>query len=184
MYGTVLVKSAAGITMKASDGTTYKFERKLLSAQTIADLALPPEERSSTANQTSSTTAIPDPVTAKQKNDELEQKIAALQEENARLRQQAPSQAPGATPAATASSVSAKTTYRVSGLPKTNPFLNIREGPSSDSPIVGALASNARGITLGPRRVTNGWTVWQEITGGGYTGWVNSQYLVAETPGR
>lgn len=162
----------------------YKFERKLLSVQTIADLALPPEEPPSSANQTSSKTETPDPVAVKQKNDELEQKIAALREENAALRQQARDPTSEATPAATAPSISVKTTYRITGLPKTNPFLNIREGPGSDYPIVGALASTARGITLGPRRVTNGWTVWQEITGGGYTGWVNAQYLVAETPGR
>lgn len=115
LYGTVLTKSAAGITLRAADGTIYKFGRKELSAQTIANLALPPEERS-TANHISTTTETPDPVAIKQKNEELERKVAELRQENAALRQQAP-------------------------VP-----------------------------------------VWQEITGGGYTGWVNAQYLVAETP--
>jgi hypothetical protein len=170
--------------MKASDGTNYKFERKQLSSQTIANLALPSEERPSTANPPSSTTETPDPVAVKQKNDELEQKNAALLEENAALRQRAAGQTSGATPVPVIPSTSPNTTYRISGLPKTSPFLNIREGPGEQYPVVGAFASSFRGITLGPRRVTNGWTVWQEITGGGYTGWVNAQYLVAETPPR
>ena len=46
IYGTVLVKSAAGITLKGWDGKSYKFERKQLSAHTIAEQGLPEESQS------------------------------------------------------------------------------------------------------------------------------------------
>jgi hypothetical protein len=162
--------------MKASDGKSYKFERKQLSARTIADLALPSENSPTNANQTSPKVEAPE------KTKELEETIAALRSQNAALREQARRSAPGATPVMSPPSSTAKVTYRVAGLPKNTPFLNVREGPGSDYPIVGTLSPDARGITFGAKRVTNGWTVWQEISGGGYDGWVNVQYLVAEAP--
>jgi hypothetical protein len=159
--------------MRASDGKSYKFERKQLSARTIVDLSLPPEAPPANTTQTSNNVEAPG------KNKELEETIAALRAENAALREQARGLVPGTTPA-TAPPSANKVTYRVVGLPKNIPFLNIREGPGSNFPIVGTLPLNATGITLDPKRVTNGWTVWQEITGGGYSGWVNAQYLVPE----
>jgi hypothetical protein len=163
IYGTPLVKSAAGITVRASDGKSYKFERKQLSARTISDLSLPPEDSPADTNQTSPKKDTAATAETPQKAEELERTITELRAENATLRAQAN-----------------KATYRVVGLPKNTPFLNVRKGPGSEFPIVGALPPNAGGITLGPKRVTNGWTVWQEITGGGYTGWVNAQYLQPE----
>jgi hypothetical protein len=44
IYGTVLVKSAAGITLKGVDQKSYKIPRLLLAASTVAFLALPPEQ--------------------------------------------------------------------------------------------------------------------------------------------
>lgn len=166
--------------MRASDGKTYKVERKGLSTQTIVDLALPPEERTAAASQTPAKTETTDATGVKQKN---EQANTALQPENT-VREQTRELVPGSTPSTTASPPSVEVTYRVAGLPKRTPYLNIREGPSADYPVVGAFAPGARGISLGPGRVTNGWTVWQQITGEGYSGWVNAQYLVAEIPGR
>lgn len=49
LYGTVLVKSAAGISFRSLGGKTYKLPRILLSARTIAALNLPPETGTRTA---------------------------------------------------------------------------------------------------------------------------------------
>jgi hypothetical protein len=163
LYGEPLVKSAAGITIRTPDGKTSKLERKQLSPRTILDLNLPPENSPGTANQTSPKKDTPLPKETPQQTEELERAIADLRAENAALRAQAK-----------------PVTYRVVGLPKSTPFLNVRKGPGSEFPVIGTLAPDAKGITLGPKRVTNGWTVWQEITGGGYTGWVNAQYLLPE----
>jgi len=75
-----------------------------------------------------------------------------------------------------------ETTYRVVGLPKKSPFLNIRGGPGNTFSIRGVLRPDSRGITINPRQVTNGTTVWQEILDPIH-GWVNVQYLEPETPG-
>jgi uncharacterized protein DUF4236 len=56
-------------------------------------------------------------------------------------------------------------------------FLNIRQGPGSNYPIVARIGPSARGIILGIRRAANGSTVWQEISVAGYSGWVNEIYL-------
>lgn len=70
--------------------------------------------------------------------------------------------------------------YRVSGLPKNASKLNIRESPSSTSRIVGSLGIESRGIVAESGRVSNGSTVWQEVSGQDYRGWVNSQYIKAD----
>lgn len=44
IYGTVLVKSAAGITLKGIDQKSYKIPRLILTPSTIASLALPSEQ--------------------------------------------------------------------------------------------------------------------------------------------
>ena len=49
LYGTVLVKSAAGISFRSLDGKTYKLPRVLLTANTISALNLPSEEGAGTA---------------------------------------------------------------------------------------------------------------------------------------
>jgi len=176
MYGTGLVKSSAGITMKGSDGKTYKFERKQLSARTIIDLGLPAEERSSGGQTSGNVTTN---ASEKSKDRELQQTIEALRTENAALRAQTQGVAQ-VTPAVSGPAPATKTTYRVVGLPRNSPSLNIREGPGDNYAIIGSFGSTAHGIILGPRRISNGWTVWQEVSGNGYTGWVNAHYLAAE----
>lgn len=73
-------------------------------------------------------------------------------------------------------------TYRVVGLPKSVPFLNIRKGPGTKYPVFAVFTPSGRGIVLGPGRVTNGSTIWQEVYSGAYSGWVNAEYLAPETP--
>jgi hypothetical protein len=58
--------------------------------------------------------------------------------------------------------------------------LNIRGGPGNNFSIRGVLKPDARGITLVPRRVKNGTTVWQEIFAGSIHGWVNAEYIEPE----
>jgi S1-C subfamily serine protease len=84
-----------------------------------------------------------------------------------------PSDAPSATP---------PITYRVVGLPDRTPFLNIRAGPGANFAVIAVFTPKGRGITLGPGRVTNGTTVWQEVFSGSFHGWVNAEYLEPETP--
>ena len=59
--------------------------------------------------------------------------------------------------------------------------LKMRQGPGSNYPVILNLAPGANGILLGSRRVTNGTTMWQEISFGGYSGWVNEIYLEPES---
>jgi len=73
-----------------------------------------------------------------------------------------------------------QTTYRVVGLPRSTPFLNIRAGPGANFAVVAVFTPKGRGITLGPGCVTNGTTVWQEVFSGEFRGWVNAQYLAPE----
>jgi S1-C subfamily serine protease len=84
--------------------------------------------------------------------------------------------------AAVSPSPTSSVTYRISGLPERSPFLNVREGPGANFRVVVVFPATGRGITLGPGRVTNGTTVWQEIFLGSYHGWVNAEYLAPETP--
>lgn len=84
--------------------------------------------------------------------------------------------------AATSPSPTPRVTYRVSGLPKRTPFLNIRVGPGANYAVIAIFTPAGRGIILGPGRVRNGETMWQEIFSGSYHGWVNAEYLMAETP--
>jgi len=60
--------------------------------------------------------------------------------------------------------------------------LNLRAGPGSNYPIVTKISAATRGITLGQKRAANGPTTWQEISVGGYTGWVNEIYVEADQP--
>ena len=83
-------------------------------------------------------------------------------------------------PSATATRAAAAATYRVVNIASRD-FLNLRQGPGSGYPLVKRIRPNARGIRLTPRRTANGSTIWQEISVGGYTGWVNVIYLKAES---
>jgi S1-C subfamily serine protease len=71
-------------------------------------------------------------------------------------------------------------TYRVVGLPKSVPFLNIRSGPGAHFAVLGVFTPTGRGIILGRGRIANGPTTWQEIFSGNFHGWVNAQYLQEE----
>lgn len=70
--------------------------------------------------------------------------------------------------------------YRVVNVQPTD-FLVVRSNPGAGYSVIVNLRPNARGIALGPRRVANGTTMWQEISVGGYHGWVNEAYLARDT---
>jgi uncharacterized protein YraI len=71
-------------------------------------------------------------------------------------------------------------TYRVVGV-SSGDYLNVRQGPGANYSIVARLLPTATGIVLEQGRTTNGSTVWQQISKGGYTGWINEEYLTLET---
>jgi hypothetical protein len=83
----------------------------------------------------------------------------------------APSQSPFPTPVAH--------TYRVVNI-IAGDFLYLRSGPGSSYHTVARIPPGTRGIVLGTKRAANGSTMWQEISVGGYVGWVNEIYLEAE----
>jgi tetratricopeptide (TPR) repeat protein len=101
-------------------------------------------------------------------------------------RKPSPTPSPGAEPTVPSSTdpsadsvtPSADTTkvYRVEGLPKSTPFLNVRSGPGAKYKILGKLTPGTSPIRCGPGRVANGDTIWQEIINPAH-GWVNAQYL-------
>lgn len=70
-------------------------------------------------------------------------------------------------------------TYRVANM-ATGDTLNVRAGPGSNYPVVGRISRESKEITLRPGRTANGSTVWQQISVGGYTGWVNEIYIRRE----
>jgi hypothetical protein len=63
-------------------------------------------------------------------------------------------------------------------------FLYLRAGPGATYPPLVKIRAGTRGITLTTNRAANGSTIWQEISVGNYTGWVNETYLEAESPTR
>lgn len=74
-------------------------------------------------------------------------------------------------------------TFRIVNIPPGD-GLNVRAGPGSAYPPVVKLRSGARGIRIAPGRVTNGSTMWRQISVGTYSGWVNEAYLQPEPPAR
>lgn len=68
-------------------------------------------------------------------------------------------------------------TYRVSGI-QTGDFLNMRQGPGSNQPVVLRIQSGVDGIVLVGQPALNGTTKWQKIQVQGETGWVNADFLV------
>jgi S1-C subfamily serine protease len=87
---------------------------------------------------------------------------------------------PVGSPTPVSPTVTPSRTYRVVGLPKSVPFLNIRSGPGAHFAVVGIFTPKGRGIVLGPGRLANSPTIWQEIFSGDFHGWVNAQYLEEE----
>ena len=71
-------------------------------------------------------------------------------------------------------------TYRVINIASRD-FLHVRQGPGISYRVITQIPPNARGIKVIPRKIANGPTIWQEISWGPYTGWVNAIYLKAET---
>jgi len=72
-------------------------------------------------------------------------------------------------------------TYRVIGV-SSGDYLNVRQGPGANYPVVTRLLPTATGIALEQGRTTNGSTVWQQISTSGYSGWVNADYIVFDPP--
>ncbi len=91
MFGTILTKSASGITFKTLDGSVYKIGRNLLTNQTITALGLPDKQSATSTLSTptpSTTTTTDDAASLRQKNADLEQTITALRNDNAQIREQ------------------------------------------------------------------------------------------------
>jgi uncharacterized protein YraI len=55
--------------------------------------------------------------------------------------------------------------------------LNMRTGPSANSPVVSAIPANASGVAWMGERAQNGNTQWIFVEYGGARGWVNATYL-------
>jgi hypothetical protein len=87
---------------------------------------------------------------------------------------------PANSPAAGASEISAPhlETYRVTGVPDGD-FLNMRQGPGANYPIVLRLQSGVDGIALLGQPVINGTTRWQQIVAREKSGWVNADFLIS-----
>jgi hypothetical protein len=66
--------------------------------------------------------------------------------------------------------------YRVVNVDRGD-YLKVRSGPAQTYPVVATLPPGSGGILLLPGRIANGSTMWQEISAGGSTGWVNEIYL-------
>ena len=73
-------------------------------------------------------------------------------------------------------------TYRVVNINRGD-TLNLRTGHGSNYPVVVRIRPGGRGMTLGFGRISNGPTIWQQISVSGHTGWVNEIYIEAESLG-
>ena len=60
-------------------------------------------------------------------------------------------------------------------------FLNMRQGPGQNFPIVQWLENGVNGIKLKGNAVNNGGTMWQRIESRGVQGWVATAYLAPDT---
>ncbi len=70
-------------------------------------------------------------------------------------------------------------TYRIVNIKK-GYGLVLYSGPGSTYPAIAKMPLGMRGITLTNRKMANGSTIWQEISVGGYVGWVKEIYLARE----
>jgi hypothetical protein len=83
-------------------------------------------------------------------------------------------------PAAAPSTTPLVATYRVvNDVPKG--ILNLREGPGSAYRALVIIKAGRGGIRIGESRY-NGPTLWRKIWVGPHTGWVNQEYLEADSP--
>ena len=60
-------------------------------------------------------------------------------------------------------------------------FLNLRQGPGQNYPIVQRLENGVDGIKLLGNVVNNGGTMWQKIESRGVQGWVAASYLAPDS---
>lgn len=80
-----------------------------------------------------------------------------------------------ATPAKPAEQPSFNVIFRVAGV-RADDVLNVRQGPSADTPAIGKIPPTGQGVRLLGRCQLE----WCPIVHGGISGWVNSTYLVEE----
>ena len=76
-----------------------------------------------------------------------------------------------------------KATYRISGL-SAGDFLNMRQGPGINYPIVQRLQNGVDGVTLIGNPTGSGKKRWQKIKSRGVVGWVNAEYLAPSYDGQ
>jgi hypothetical protein len=70
--------------------------------------------------------------------------------------------------------------YMVRGVDKSD-VLNVRAAPGSQSPVVGRIPPDTRGVLVTGARRSVGPGVWREIRYGDVQGWVNERFLMEET---
>ena len=70
-------------------------------------------------------------------------------------------------------------TYHVAGVQKGD-FLNLREGPGQNHPIVQRLQNGVDGIVLIGEPINNAGTVWQKLESRGIQGWAVRTYLAPD----
>ena len=82
-----------------------------------------------------------------------------------------------------ASLSTAKATYRISGV-RAGDFLNMRQGPGINYPVIQRLQNGVDGVTLIGNPTGNGKKKWQKIKSRGVVGWVNADYLAPSYDGQ
>jgi hypothetical protein len=70
--------------------------------------------------------------------------------------------------------------YMVRGVDKSD-VLNVRAAPGSQSPVVGRIPPDSKGVLVTGARRSIGPGVWREIRYGDVQGWVNERFLTEET---
>ncbi|MGB9274353.1 MAG: SH3 domain-containing protein [Terrimicrobiaceae bacterium] len=74
----------------------------------------------------------------------------------------------------------AKATYRISGV-MAGDFLNMRQGPGINYPVIQRLQNGVDGVTLIGNPTGSGKKKWQKIKSRGVVGWVNADYLTSSS---
>ena len=74
----------------------------------------------------------------------------------------------------------AKAIYRISGV-RAGDFLNMRQGPGINYPVIQRLENGVDGVTLIGNPTGSGKKKWQKIKSRGVVGWVNSDYLTSSS---
>jgi hypothetical protein len=73
-----------------------------------------------------------------------------------------------------------KATYRIAGL-SAGDFLNMRQGPGINYPVIQRLENGVDGVTLIGNPTGSGKKKWQKIKSRGVVGWVNADYLTSSS---